>query len=561
MVMANVLRSRQQAGFNSIADQVKGKIQSQGFNQKLQDIASAEAARNQFADQQVQQQMTARTQQQQQAPQTLQQYQQQAAMLPQGTAEARRDGTYTGALTRSAMNPQAPQATAQQIPAQQYGLGGAEQALTQGFMGAGSALGTGAYRAVGSLGGDFGGFTSPAVSGNFSGRASSVDPLTGQPLFNQAAQGVDRFSGAGLAAQQQQAALSGALGSDAQREAMAGFMESPAQQFLREQGELGIINQASALGGLGGGNVQRELARFGTGLAAQDFQNQFNRLGDLSSQGLAAAGQAGQFLSQAGQQQGNLAAQNAQLSTQASLANAANRLAAARDTAQLATQAGLQGQANRLAQARDIADIQNQQGINIANLAQTTGRDFAQGRMQAGRDIASQVGQSTSALANLAGQQGGVISDFIGGGASNIANLLSGAGQYGAGQQMDLAKIRANLATGQGSQVAQAQQAIGQAQAGGILGKSDAISGTVMDAAKTAAYFSDKRLKKDIKKLGSAKGVNIYEWAWNGLLDLKGKAVGVLAQEVEKIIPNSVVETETGYKAVRYDIVKEFINA
>jgi hypothetical protein len=490
-------------------------------------------------------------------------------------------------IQQQAMQPQAAQP--------QFGLAGAEQALTGGMAGAGQALDKASLAAFRTLGqdfggfqgsqveGDFGSFRPSSVRGNFGVTAGRIDPMTGQPMFSQAAEGVDRFSGAGVAAQQQQAALSGALGADAQRAAMQGFMESPAQQFLREQGELGIINQASALGGLGGGNVQRELARFGTGLAAQDFQNQFNRLGSLSDQGLRAAGQAGQFLAQAGAQQGNLAAQQAQLQQQASAASAANRLSAAQSTAQLAQQAGLQNQANQLAQAQanaqmaqqaglqgqanqfaaaqQQAQLQNQLGINAANLFQGTGRDLAQGRLQAGRDIATQIGQATSALGNLAQQQGSGISDLIGQGGSNVANLLSGAGQAMSDADIQRALALANLAVGEGSQIASARQGIGQAQAGGIQGGADAIAGTTMDIAKMATMMSDKRLKKDINKLGNINGINIYEWAWNGLLGLSGKAVGVIAQEVEKIIPNSVVETNTGYKAVRYDIVKEFINA
>ena len=42
-----------------------------------------------------------------------------------------------------------------------------------------------------------------------------------------------------------------------------------------------------------------------------------------------------------------------------------------------------------------------------------------------------------------------------------------------------LAQLLANLATQQGSQAAQGQQAIGQAQAGGIMGRSNAIGSTI----------------------------------------------------------------------------------
>ena len=170
--------------------------------------------------------------------------------------------------------------------------------------------------------------------------AVTVDPNTGQPLFREAAQGIGQFAGAGLQAQQNQLALSGALGQEAFNNAL---MNNPATQFLREQGQEAIINQQAALGGLGGGNVMRELSRFNQGLAAQDLDAQFNRLGQLTGQGMQAAGQSGQFLAQAGQQMGNLASTNAQLGTQANLANASNALQASLANAQMGNQRALTG--------------------------------------------------------------------------------------------------------------------------------------------------------------------------------------------------------------------------
>lgn len=93
----------------------------------------------------------------------------------------------------------------------------------------------------------------------------------------------------GLKAQQLQAALSGALGTEAQAAAFQSFQESPGTQFLREQGLRLVNTGAAATGGLGGGERLRELTRFSQGLALQDFQNQFNRLGAVTGTGLSAA--------------------------------------------------------------------------------------------------------------------------------------------------------------------------------------------------------------------------------------------------------------------------------
>jgi hypothetical protein len=81
-----------------------------------------------------------------------------------------------------------------------------------------------------------------------------------------------------------QAALAGARGPEAQREAFQQFQDSPGTQFLREQGLRMIASQGGAQG-LGGGERLREINRFGQGLAMQGLQDQFNRLGVISGQG------------------------------------------------------------------------------------------------------------------------------------------------------------------------------------------------------------------------------------------------------------------------------------
>lgn len=92
---------------------------------------------------------------------------------------------------------------------------------------------------------------------------------------------------------QQQAAFSGALGPEAQAQAFEGFTQSPGQQYLQQQAEKALLRTAAARGGLGGGNVQRALQEQAIGMAQQDFENQFNRLGAVSGAGLGFASQLG----------------------------------------------------------------------------------------------------------------------------------------------------------------------------------------------------------------------------------------------------------------------------
>lgn len=100
---------------------------------------------------------------------------------------------------------------------------------------------------------------------------------------------------AGDLARQQQLALLGLSGPEAQAAAMQSFQESPGQQFMREQQERALLRNSAAIGGLGGGNVRSALQQQAAGFAQQDFGNQFNRLAGLSGSGQAAASNLGQF--------------------------------------------------------------------------------------------------------------------------------------------------------------------------------------------------------------------------------------------------------------------------
>lgn len=119
----------------------------------------------------------------------------------------------------------------------------------------------------------------------------------------------------GPASFQKQQALSGALGPEAQQAAYDEYVESPGVAFLRERGMRGIEQNAAAAGGLYSGNTMKALSEFNQGLALQDFNNYYNRLGSLTGVSLnavqaqagvggqAASGQA-QFQSAAGSELG-----------------------------------------------------------------------------------------------------------------------------------------------------------------------------------------------------------------------------------------------------------------
>ena len=77
----------------------------------------------------------------------------------------------------------------------------------------------------------------------------------------------------------------------------------------------------------------------------------------------------------------------------------------------------------------------------------------------------------------------------------------------------------------------------------------------------TAFYSSDVRLKENIQpienalsKVESISG-NTYDWkeGFESIHSHTGHDIGVIAQEIEKVLPEVVTNRETGYKAVQYE--------
>ena len=103
------------------------------------------------------------------------------------------------------------------------------------------------------------------------------------------------FREAGVGALEQQQALLGLSGAGAQQSAFDQFAESPGQRFLRERGEKALVRNASAIGGLGGGNVRSALQEQGIGFASQQLNEQLRQLGGISGTGQQTAIAQGQI--------------------------------------------------------------------------------------------------------------------------------------------------------------------------------------------------------------------------------------------------------------------------
>lgn len=257
----------------------------------------------------------------------------------------------------------------------QVGLIGSEQALKQGLGAAGQIL--------------------------------DQSQAQGRGDINSASQGANNtlnpYYQPGQQSNQYQAALSGALGGQSQQQAMDRFMGSPGQQYLLDESERAITRNAAATGGLGGANVQRALQQNAVGLAAQDFDNAFNRLGTVSDRGLAAGGQ----------------------------------------------MAG-----NQMATGQALAGLGQDYGRMGADLAYGTGQGLAQGRTRAGEQIAGNIQGTSSNLANTMMGTGSEMSNVIGQGGSNLAQLLAGAGKDTFNAESNLAQILAQISQNVGANLA-----------------------------------------------------------------------------------------------------------
>ncbi len=111
-----------------------------------------------------------------------------------------------------------------------------------------------------------------------------------EPPGTPVATDLDPYVDAGESALGAQGDLLGLNGPEAQAAAMAGLEGSPMFSSMMQQGENVILQNASATGGLRGGNTQGALGLLGPQVMSSLVQNQMGNLGGMSGMGLGAAG-------------------------------------------------------------------------------------------------------------------------------------------------------------------------------------------------------------------------------------------------------------------------------
>jgi hypothetical protein len=157
------------------------------------------------------------------------------------------------------------------------------------------------------------------------GNASAAQIAESRRQFNAIQDLLKPYTQAGTGALTAQQNLLGLNGSDEQQRAIDALGASPQMGAFVEQGENAILQNASATGGLRGGNVQAALAQFRPQLLSQLIQQQYQNLGGLTSIGQNAAAGVG----------------NAGMQSSAQIQNALGQQGAAQAGAALAS-----GQAN-----------------------------------------------------------------------------------------------------------------------------------------------------------------------------------------------------------------------
>jgi len=227
------------------------------------------------------------------------------------------------------------------------------------------------------------------------------------------------------------------------------------------------------------------------------------------------------------------------------------------------------GQANEQAQSGALGTAissgafgGDRAGIAAANLANQQG-------LSMGSTLAGLNAQNYSQALQTAQQQQGL---GLSAEQANLARLLSGGQQMaGLGQlsqslglQGAEAQINAGTLQQQTDQAGlsalynqfQQQQAypfqVAQFLANIAMG-TGALSGSTTTTTQPGSFWSDRRLKHDIKRIGKTdEGMPIYTFKYKGD-DSEQTHIGFMADEVEKRRPEAVNTEPSGYKSVDYD--------
>ena len=201
-----------------------------------------------------------------------------------------------------------------------------------------------------------------------------------------------------------------------------------------------------------------------------------------------------------------------------------------------------------------FAGMQNATGLQQAAMranAMTGARNQAQqmgyarkldaaglGRGLAGASAAAYGGASNAG--SMAGQ------NAQSAGQNYMGNMAIGSGTIAQGQQMQLSGL-SNILNNQTSSYINTS--------GSFLGD---VGGALGGAAAAYTAFSDRRIKENIVEVGVDQRTALPLYEFNYIIEFGNPDIryqGVMADDVELIHPEAVVETDLGFKAVNYEML------
>lgn len=275
-----------------------------------------------------------------------------------------------------------------------------------------------------------------AISAGLTGSLSTLD-TTKQDVLSQNAP----YTSTGTQATNLVAALSGALGADAQAQAYSDFVESPGQTYLTEQAEKALLRNAAATGDLGSSNILTALQENAVGMSSTYLQQAIDNLNTIANRGLTSTTNVSDILTQLG-----------------------------------TTGAGFQATS-----ASDVANLLQQLGISQTQLTQLTSQQQADLAYQTGLSI-SEIQQAMSlAQSTNISNYGSLLSAASSGASQDISNLLSNYSTNTLNAQQNIAQTLANIGIGAGTNAANLEAAQGSALATGQTAQTQAIQSTISD--------------------------------------------------------------------------------
>lgn len=148
-------------------------------------------------------------------------------------------------------------------------------------------------KAIGGVVGDITGSSAAASAGKRAGKIQAKAAQAGieetRRQFDALIKLMSPYVSAGVPALEQQMAMAGLRGPEAEQAAIDALAASPQLQALARQGEEAILQQASATGGLRGGNVQAALAQFRPAMLQRLIEQRYEQLGGITDIGRTSA--------------------------------------------------------------------------------------------------------------------------------------------------------------------------------------------------------------------------------------------------------------------------------